>query len=306
MGKNRSVLGTFVLLAASVIWGTAFVFQRVAIRYMSSIAYGALRLSIGAIFLIITIVIIDLVKKKLHKKIIPFNKETIFGGLILGVCIFFATTTQQIGLETTSAGKSGFITALYVAFVPLIGLLCKKKTPIVGWFAIPIALLGFAMMSIKDDFTIAMGDALTLCAALIFACQILLLDTFINVDPLKITFMEFFVAAIIGLIWMGAAHEVPTPQQIVDCIWPLLYVGILSSGVAYSFQVIGQRLVAPALATLLMSLEAIFAFLAGGIILHETHSVIESVGAIIVFIAVILAEQIPYHVFLDNKIKMAK
>ena len=306
MEKNRSVLGTFVLLAASVIWGTAFVFQRVAIRYMSSIAYGALRLSIGAIFLIITIVIIDLVKKKLHKEIIPFNKETIFGGLILGVCIFFATTTQQIGLETTSAGKSGFITALYVAFVPLIGLLCKKKTPIVGWFAIPIALLGFAMMSIKDDFTIAMGDALTLCAALIFACQILLLDTFRNVDPLKITFMEFFVAAIIGLIWMGAAHEVPTPQQIVDCIWPLLYVGILSSGVAYSFQVIGQRLVAPALATLLMSLEAIFAFLAGGIILHETHSVIESVGAIIVFIAVILAEQTPYHVFLDNKIKMAK
>lgn len=306
MEKNRSVLGTFVLLAASVIWGTAFVFQRVAIRYMSSIAYGALRLSIGAIFLIITILIIDLIKKKLHKEIIPFNKETIFGGLILGVCIFFATTTQQIGLETTSAGKSGFITALYVAFVPLIGLLCKKKTPIVGWFAIPIALLGFAMMSIKDDFTIAMGDALTLCAALIFACQILLLDTFRNVDPLKITFMEFFVAAIIGLIWMGAAHEVPTPQQIVDCIWPLLYVGILSSGIAYSFQVIGQRMVAPALATLLMSLEAIFAFLAGGIILHETHSVIESVGAIIVFIAVMLAEQTPYRVFLDNKIKMAK
>ena len=94
MRKNRSVLGTFVLLAASVIWGTAFVFQRVAIRYMTSIAYGALRLSIGAIFLIIIIVIIDLIKKKLHKEIIPFNKETIFGGLILGVCIFFATTTH--------------------------------------------------------------------------------------------------------------------------------------------------------------------------------------------------------------------
>ena len=306
MEKNRSILGTFVLLAASLIWGTAFVFQRVAVRYMTSIAYGAIRLSIGAAFLIIIIGIIDLIKKKMNKDIIPFNKETIFGGLILGVCIFFATTTQQIGLETTSAGKSGFITALYVAFVPLIGLLCRKKTPLVGWFAIPIALLGFAMMSIKEDFTIAMGDVLTLCAALIFACQILLLDTFKNVDPLKITFMEFFVAAIIAIIWMFGAKEVPTPKQVVDCIWPLLYVGILSSGVAYSFQVIGQRMVAPALATLLMSLEAIFAFLAGGIILHETHSVIESAGAIIVFIAVILAEQTPYHIFLENKIKMAK
>ena len=304
MNRNRPVLGTIILLISAFIWGTSFVAQRMATNYMDSVAYNSIRLAIGSVFLFIVILITDFIKKKAHKEVQNWNLETLFGGLILGVCIFFATTIQQVGLETTAAGKSGFITALYIAFVPIIGLLCKKKTPLVGWFAIPIALLGFAMMSIHEDFTIELGDTLTLLCAIIFAQQILLLDTFNKVDPIKITFMEFFVAAIIGLIWMGSAGSTPSPTQMVQCIWPILYVGILSSGVAYLGQTIGQRMVNPALATLLMSLEAVFALIAGGILLHETHSAQEAIGVVIVFIAVMIAEQTPYKKFLSNNLKI--
>lgn len=304
MNKNRPVLGTIILLISAFIWGTSFVAQRMATNFMDSVAYNSIRLAIGSGFLFIVILITDFIKKKAHKPIQNWNLETLYAGILLGICIFFATTIQQVGLETTDAGKSGFITALYIAFVPIIGLLARKKTPLVGWFAIPIALLGFAMMSIKENFTIELGDMLTLLCAIIFAEQILLLDTFRNVDPIKITFAEFFVAATIGLIWMSIAGSTPTPTQMVNCIWPILYVGILSSGIAYLGQTIGQRMVNPALATLLMSLEAVFALVAGGILLHETNSAQEAIGVVIVFIAVMIAEQTPYKIFLQNNLKI--
>ena len=304
MSKRNSILGPFILLIAAFVWGTSFVAQRMATSYMDSLAYNATRVAIGSVLLFFIIIIKDTISKKTNKKIIPFNKSTIFGGIILGVCIFFATTTQQIGLETTSAGKSGFITALYVAFVPIIGLLARKKTPIIGWIAIPIALLGFALMSITDDFTVAIGDAITLMCAILFSLHILFLDIYgEHADPIKITFVQFFVAAIIGLIWMGAEGTTPTPTQFVDCIGPLLYVGLLSCGVAYTCQAIGQKMVPPALSTLIMSLESVVALVSGSILLNESVTPKEAIGSVIVFIAVILAEQTPYKVFLDNDIK---
>ena len=306
MKSNRSLLGSLVLFIAAFLWGTSFVAQRIASNYLTSVAYNAIRISIGTCVIFIVIVISDLVKHKLNKPIKKFNIATILGGIICGFCVFFATTTQQIGLETTTAGKSGFITALYVAFVPVIGLLIGRRTPALGWIAIPVAILGFALMSISNDMTVTMGDAITLMCALLFSCHILLLDMFDNVDPLKITFVQFFTASVIGIIWMCASNQIPEPSQVADCIGPILYVGILSTCFAYSCQTIGQRMVAPALATLIMSLESVVALVAGAVILHESASVKEAVGVILVFIAVMIAQQAPYKVFLDNDFALNK
>lgn len=304
MKSNRSLLGSLILFIAAFLWGTSFVAQRIASDFLTSVAYNAIRISIGTVAIFIFILITDFTKYKLHKPIKKFNKATLLGGIICGVCVFFATTTQQIGLETTTAGKSGFITALYVAFVPIIGLLIRRRTPALGWIAIPVAILGFALMSISSDMTVTMGDAITLMCALLFSCHILLLDMFDDVDPLKITFVQFFTASIIGLIWMFASKQVPTSVQVADCIGPILYVGILSTCFAYSCQTIGQRMVAPALATLIMSLESVVALVAGAIILHESASVKEAIGVIFVFIAVMIAQQAPYKKFLESNWKL--
>lgn len=304
MKSNRSLLGSLILFIAAFLWGTSFVAQRIASDFLTSVAYNAIRISIGTVAIFIFILITDFAKYKLHKPIKKFNKATLLGGIICGVCVFFATTTQQIGLETTTAGKSGFITALYVAFVPIIGLLIRRRTPALGWIAIPVAILGFALMSISSDMTVTMGDAITLMCALLFSCHILLLDMFDDVDPLKITFVQFFTASIIGLIWMFASKQVPTSVQVADCIGPILYVGILSTCFAYSCQTIGQRMVAPALATLIMSLESVVALVAGAIILHESASVKEAIGVIFVFIAVMIAQQAPYKKFLESNWKL--
>ncbi len=306
MKSNRSLLGSFVLFIAAFLWGTSFVAQRIASNHLTSVAYNAIRISIGTVFIFLVIIITDFIKYKLHKEVTKFNLSTIIGGIICGVCVFFATTTQQIGLETTTAGKSGFITALYVAFVPIMGLLVGRRTPALGWIAIPVAIFGFALMSISDDMTVTMGDAITLMCALLFSCHILLLDIFDNVDPIKITFMQFLTASIIGLIWMFSSKQTPTPDQVVACIWPILYVGILSTCFAYGAQAIGQRMVAPALATLIMSLEAVVALIAGAIILKEAASTKEAIGVILVFIAIMIAQQAPYKVFLDGDFKQNK
>lgn len=288
--NKGSFAGSLALFTAALVWGLAFVAQRYGAALIDSISLNVMRFVIGSVLLAVVIAVIDFIKIKRNIDVIRFNRDTFIGGTLCGAILFVATFIQQLGIETTSAGKAGFITALYIVFVPVLGLAARRKTPMSGWFAIVIAIAGFWTMSVGDGFTINSGDALIFLCAIIFSFQILFIDLYSpSCDAVKFTFVQFTAGAIIGLPIM-AANGFPSWETLQASAIPLLYMGIMSSGVAYTLQVVGQQRVAPATATLIMSLESIFALIGGALILSESFSTQEVAGCIFVFIGVFLAE----------------
>ncbi len=301
--RKNITLGSVMLITTALIWGLAFVAQRTAAGSIDAISFNGLRFIIGASCLVPVIFFIDFISKRKGKNIIGWNKATFLGGVLCGITLFIGNNLQQMGLEQTTAGKAGFITALYIVIVPIIGLLMGRKTHYLGWFAVIIAVLGFWIMCVNDTFSIGQGDIVLLLCSFVFAFHIIFVDIFSKkCDAIKLTFFQFFVAAIISIPAM-AINGFPTVQAIENSIIPLLYVGILSSAVAFTFQTAGQKRTPPALATLIMSLESVFALFGGIIILNESSSPKELIGCLMVFIAVFLAEQEPVKVFLDIKEK---
>ena len=208
---------------------------------------------------------------------------------------------QQYAIAQTTIGKTGFITALYIVFVPLFNVLLRRRIPTNGKFAIVFAVLGFYIMCINGDSGLTYADALLLLCAIMFSLQIMFIDIFVDeVDPLKITFIQFVVASLLSLPAM-AIEGFPPVSAIQANIMPILYVGIMSAGVGFTFQTIGQRYAPPELATLIMSLESVIAFIGGVAFLHESYSTKEFVGCIIVLLAVFLAQiSIPHTMLKPN------
>ncbi len=290
MEKRRSTLGSVLLLTAALVWGFAFATQRYAAGFIDSVSLNAIRYIMGAVVLLPTFLITDYLRKKSGRKIIPFNRDTWIGGSLCGAILLVSTLVQQFGLESTTASKAGFITTLYIVFVPIFGLLARRSTSLNSWFAVVIALMGFWIMCVTDDFSVSSGDILIFMCAMTFAFQILFIDVFIpSCDSIKFTFVQFLTASLIGFSLM-AANGFPTLQAVEASIVPLLYMGVMSSGVAYTLQVAGQKRTEPALATLIMSLESVFALLGGVILLHESSTPRELLGCIVVFVAVFIAE----------------
>lgn len=302
--KKTSLAGSVMLFMAALVWGLAFVAQRYGAGLIDSISLNEVRYIIGAAVLVPVFLILDAVKKKRGDEVLPFNRDTVIGGALCGVILMVSTMSQQFGLETTSAGKAGFITALYIVIVPVMGLLARRRTPMLSWFAIVIALFGFWLMCVTDDFSINAGDLLVLGCAFTFSFQIIFIDVFAGTsDPIKFTFVQFATCAVCGFPLM-AANGFPTWSAIESCWIPLVYMGVLSSGFAYTMQVAGQKKVSPEIATLIMSLESVFALLGGAVILKEENSVKVLVGCMLVFVAVFLAQtEIPrkFLKFRNNK-----
>ncbi|MEG1662840.1 MAG: DMT family transporter [Clostridia bacterium] len=290
-----------MLLTASLIWGLAFSLQRQGTQFLDAISFNGLRFIIAGFTLIPVIFLFDFFNKKRGNNHIGWNKSTILGGVFCGVLIFIGNNLQQMGLQTTTAGKASFISALYIVIVPLIGMFMRKKTAMTGWFAVLIAIAGFWTMSVNDNFEITDGDILVLLCAFIFAFHITVIGIFAeDADPIRLTFLQFFVASALSVPTM-AINGFPTGANIEACILPLLYVGILSSGLGFTLQTMGQQRTDASTATLLLSLESVFGLFGGIIILHEQATPKELLGCILVFLAVILAEQKPYHKFLQFK-----
>lgn len=279
----------FILMLTAFIWGTAFVAQSVGMDYLEPFTFNGVRSLIGGVALLPCIVLLDKINDK-AKKPAGTKKDLIAGGIACGFLLFAASSLQQMGIQYTSAGKAGFITAFYIVFVPVLGIFLKKKIGWKVWAAVVLALAGLYFLCITESFTIGKGDILIFLCALVFSAHILVIDHFSpKVDGVKMSCIQFFVCGVVSLPFMFLL-ETPRMVAIFDAWAPILYAGVLSCGVAYTLQIVGQKNVNPAIASLLLSLESCFSVLAGWVVLGERLSPREAVGCVLMFVAIILAQ----------------
>lgn len=283
--------GNFLLLITALIWGTAFVAQSEGMNYVEPFTYNAVRTLLGGITLLPVLAVFRRKGTVAEKRNTASVKVSIKGGILCGLVLFAASSFQQWGLTITTAGKAGFITALYIIIVPLIELVVYRRSSVLVWICAAIAAAGFWLLCIKEGFSLGKGDGLVLCCAFFFAVHIMVIDFFCEkkCDGILMSCIQFFTAGILMTICMFI-FEKPDLNCILDAKYTILYAGIMSSGVAYTLQIIGQKSTDPTSATLIMSLESVFAALSGWIILHEQLSLKELSGCLLVFFAVILIQ----------------
>ena len=296
--KTKNVI---LLVLTAFIWGTAFVAQSVGMDYLEPFTFNGVRSLIGGIALLPCIWFLGRINGKnetekrdggeSREKFTPSGrKDLAVGGIACGMMLFGASSLQQIGIQYTTAGKAGFITAFYIVIVPVLGIFLRKKIGWKVWFAVAVALAGLYFLCITERFTIGKGDILIFLCALVFSLHILVIDYFSpKVDGVKMSCIQFFVCGIASLPFMFAL-ETPKIGAMIAGWMPLLYAGVLSCGVAYTLQIIGQKNVNPAIASLILSLESCFSVLAGWLVLGERLSVRESAGCVLMFAAIILAQ----------------
>lgn len=290
---------TVLPILTALIWGTAFVAQDVCADHITAMTFNTLRFFIAVVFLLIVKGIILLIRRS-SKNSAPavalpprkgYFKRLAIGALLCGATLAVASILQQAGMDQgTDSGKSGFITALYVVLVPIGGLFLKKRVRPLFWFALFLAVTGLYLLCINGSLRLAPGDLLTLLCAVAFTVQILLIDRFApGLDSIDFCCAEFVVAGTVSLIGM-LLFETPSVTAIGECIIPVLYVAIFSSGIAYLLQIVAQREGDPALVTILFSLEAVFSAIASAIILRQRMSLREYLGCALMFAAVIIAQ----------------
>lgn len=297
--KNINIKNSLLLILAALIWGVAFVPQKAGGDAIGSFTFNAIRSFLGGIILIPVIFLLNRKKTDTNKKDADF-KGLLVGGIYCGVMLFLGSSFQQLGLNMgADAGKAGFITALYMVIVPIFGLFIGKKlTPLIVSSVI-IAVIGMYFLCINDSMAMGKGEILVLICAPCFALHILVIDHFVKKhDGVKLSCIQFFTCGVLSLIPMFAT-ETPDISAICSAWIPLFYTGFLSSGVAYTLQIVGQKNMNPTVASILLSLESVFAVLAGMVLLKESMSYREIIGCILMFIAIILTQ-------LPQKIKEAK
>jgi len=295
--KSQKIKGNLILLLTSLIWGTSFIAQSKGVELISPMAFNGIRSILGAVVLLPVIIALDLGKKKKGLQIQKIDKTLILGGIICGICLCVASTLQTAGMVYTSPGKSGFITALYMMIVPIIGLFCGKKTQPIIWISVIFAIIGLYLMCIDSSLEINKGDVLTFFCAIVFAFHILAIDYFSpKVDGVKLAALQFFVCGLLNLIYVFL-FEKPQLKPILDCWVSIAYSGILSCGVAYTLQIVGQKYTDPTSASILMSLESVFATFTTVILVALGWNLTggqlttrEIIGCIIMFVAIILVQ----------------
>lgn len=279
-----------------MLWGFAFTAQQM-LGGASAFAVGASRNIIAAIFILLVIPLFDRLTKNgrrlfSRRTLFDFNKTEIFGGIICGAILTAASAFQQIGIaDGTDAGKAAFITALYVVIVPIIALAFRKRSPKNVWISVGIAVAGFYFLCIKENLTLALSDLLVLICAVIFALHIIAIDRFApRCDGVRMSCVQFFSAFVFNSVLTFIFNGASAFSSMPSLIFPLLYLGICSSGIAYTLQIVGQRNANPAVASLILSLESLFGVIGGAVILGNKMSVREYFGCAIVFAAVILSQ----------------
>jgi len=287
--KKMEPKNGMALLLAALIWGIAFVAQSVGMDYMGPWTFNGIRFLMGAVVLIPFILFRD--RKKNRKKQYKIH-DTIIGGLLCGLALTAATTIQQYGIMYTTVGKAGFITALYIVIVPILGIFLNRKVPPLIWAGVFISVTGLYFLSVTENFSIGKGDILILICAFLFSIQILFIDKYApKTNVIILSFIQFVT---VGIICTSVCLiiEHPTLSGLKSGIWPLLYTGILSSGVAYTLQIVGQKGMDPTISSLILCLESVISVLSGWIILGQKLSTRELFGCLLVFIALSIV-QIP-------------
>lgn len=285
-----------LLLLTATIWGVAFVAQSVGMDYVGPFTFNMLRNIIGGMVLIPCIFLLDRImpKEKKERTAEEQKKEKkilVTGGVYCGILLALAMGFQQIGLQYTTVGRAGFITACYIIIVPLLGMLFfKKKCRSTIWFAVFLALTGLYLLCITEKADIGQGDLLVLVCSFLFSLHILVIDHFSPlVDGVKMSCIQFFVAGIVSGIPAFLTEKILL-ENIFQAWMPVLYAGVMSCGVAYTLQIVGQKNMNPTIASLILSLESCIAVIAGWLILGERLTVREFTGCVLMFVAIILAQ----------------
>lgn len=290
---------SLLLLLAAVIWGIAFVAQSVGMDYVGGFTFNAVRSLIGSAVLVPLILIPGQNNSDNSETSeaaasttsgIQKRKDLIIGGISCGICLCLASNFQQFGIKYTTVGKAGFITACYIVLVPIIGLFLGKKCSKFIWAAVAMALIGLYLLCITDGFSIGKGDLLVLVCAFLFSIHILVIDHFSpKADGVKLSCIQFLTCGILSAI-PALILEHPQIPSILAAWQPILYAGVMSCGVAYTLQIIGQKNMNPTVASLILSMESCISVLAGWIILGQQLSAKEILGCVIMFAAIILAQ----------------
>ena len=298
MKSAKSLKGSLILLIAAAIWGFAFVAQDVAAEIIEPFTLNGVRFLIGSFALMPVILVMS---KKTGRPVLEETKKDrkvlIKAGVLCGVFLCIAANIQQFGIaiypaDAASSGRSGFITALYVVIVPITGIFLKKKIGLNVWISVVLATAGMYLLCFANGMSgIYLGDVIVLCCAIGFTFQILCIDKYGDrVDGVKLSCIEFFVSGVLSLILM-ALFETPELTAILSAWKQLIFLGIFSSGIAYTFQIIGQQILQnPTVASIIMSLESVFAAVGGVILLNESMSKREVSGCIIMFAAIVLSQ----------------
>jgi len=300
---RKQLKGNLLLLTTATIWGSAFVAQRVGMDYVGPLTFSWTRFVLAALVLIPVIHFMDRFSKKdpqsgeTKKKELTTaerkqeRKQLLKASLVCGCVLCTATVFQQVGLVSTSAGKTGFITALYIVLVPLFSVVLKHRPKLKSWIGVALGTIGLYFLCITSSFTIAPGDLIVLIGAGFWATHILVIDYFLPKisDPVKMSMYQFVVVAVICFIGSLIFEDLSIPA-IIDGAIPIMYAGILSGGVGFTFQILGQRHTNPTVASLILSLEAVFAAIFGFLLLNELMTPREIAGCLLMFFAIIISQ----------------
>lgn len=297
MENSGKLKGSVMLLITAVIWGCAFVAQKSAMDYVGPFTFQSVRSLLGGAVLIPVIILTDGAKKKsgaYRKNTAKENAFLIKLGILCGTVLCIASCLQQIGLsfEGMDSGKAGFITAMYILLVPIFGIFTGRRPGIRIWACVFAAAAGLYLLCMngKASFSLGTGDILEICCAVVFSLHIIIVDKWGGLtNGVKLSCIQFFVSGILAGIPM-LIFERPDISVLFDAWLPICYAGVMSCGIAYTLQILGQKYVNPTVASLLMSLESVFAVLGGVVLLHERMSVIEYAGCILMFAAIVVSQ----------------
>jgi len=295
--KTREIKSLLILLLTAAIWGFAFVAQRVGMKYLGAFTFNGIRFALGSLSLL-PIIYFSKTKSGNEKtdstETLQFKeadlKTIVKSGIIAGSALFAGSSFQQVGLIYTAAGKAGFITSLYIVIVPILGIFLKQKTHITTWLGALTAVVGLYLLSINENLTIEFGDLLEIIGAFFWAVHIQLIDKFSkNMDVIKFSSVQFATCSVLSLI-IAFMFEKITLSGLSGAIIPILYGGIMSVGVAYTLQAIGQKYAKPSHAAIALSMEAVFGAIGGALILHERLSARGYAGCSLMLTGILIAQ----------------
>lgn len=295
MAKKSKIIGPLLLVLTAIIWGLSFVAQKQGMEYIEGFTFNGIRCLIGALALVPVIAFRTIKNREKpsasEKKL--SRKKSIKGIFIVGIMLFIGSSLQQFAFNYISAGKVGFITALYMLLVPVITFVFfKKKQPLTAWLGVVLGLAGLYMICMggKASFSIGKGEILALLCSVAFAVHIIVIDKFAaEVDCVVLSCGQFLVTGVISCALMFI-FENPNMKAILQAAIPILYAGIMSCGCAYTFQIIGQKYTEPTLACMLLCLESVFSVIFSALILHDRMSAVEYIGCAVMFAAIIIAQ----------------
>lgn len=290
--RKENLIGSFLLMLCAVIWGSSFVAQTTGAEFVGPFTFISMRSLLGAAALLPVIGVTGALKKNGRVKMSAEEKKYLLkGGALCGIVLFFASNLQQLGIDGgTEPGRAAFITALYILLVPIFSLFLGKKIRPLIWPCVVVSLIALYLLCVKEGGKTQFSDIYVLLCAVCYTVHILVIDRVSpKVDGVMLSMLQFLVAGVISAVPMLLFEDVSV-ENLIKAAPSIAYSGIMSSGVAYTLQILGQQKTEPTIATMIMSLESVFGVLTAMIILHQVPTVREGLGCILMFAAIIVAQ----------------